>query len=408
MSAADIAWPAEVELVIACGRCRLNSAESARVERLLRAGLDWDLVLRTADAHGLTSLLSLHLLDKHWDGVPAAARQGLDRSFKRVARQNLALSAELLNAMKVLADRGIDAVPYKGAVLAETLYGNLALREFSDVDLFVHPADAERACMAMLDAGYQPEYQLTAWQQRTHLRAGCDLNLRSPASDARIELHWQATAYHYGIRFDVEGAWSRLQRASIGGKDVPTFAPEDLLLLLAIHGGKHAWSRIAWVCDVAELLRTNPQLDWNQVLDRTRAAHASRYVLLAVTLAQELHGAAVPQSLREASGSSISPLLRKVLDSYAQGLSELQSQWSRWSLILALQETRTARLQALWRYALIPDPMDWEWVRLPRGLTWLHPPLRVLRLALARGRLQTGKIFQEARLRASAAAINRP
>jgi hypothetical protein len=31
--------------------------------------------------------------------------------------------------------------------------------------------------------------------------------------------------------------------------------PEDMLLFLCVHGGKHQWTRLAWICDVAEFIR---------------------------------------------------------------------------------------------------------------------------------------------------------
>src|SRR3712207_8653927 len=40
------------------------------------------------------------------------------------------------------------------------------------------------------------------------------------------------------------------------------------LLILCVHGTKHIWGRLSWICDVAELLRTQPDMDWEYVLDR--------------------------------------------------------------------------------------------------------------------------------------------
>ena len=47
-------------------------------------------------------------------------------------------------------------------------------------------------------------------------------------------------------------------------------APEDLLRLLVLHGGKHVWERIAWLADVADLLRQHPDLDHAVVAQTAR------------------------------------------------------------------------------------------------------------------------------------------
>jgi hypothetical protein len=46
------------------------------------------------------------------------------------AHRALWLTVELLNIHKHRAARGIEVLPYKGPTLAESLYGNVALRSF--------------------------------------------------------------------------------------------------------------------------------------------------------------------------------------------------------------------------------------------------------------------------------------
>ena len=59
------------------------------------------------------------------------------RQDKANAHRALWLTLELLNIHRHLQARGLEVLPYKGPVLAEALYGNVALRQFSDLDLLV-------------------------------------------------------------------------------------------------------------------------------------------------------------------------------------------------------------------------------------------------------------------------------
>ena len=44
--------------------------------------------------------------------------------------------------------------------------------------------------------------------------------------------------------------------------------PEDLLLILCVHGGKHVWECLKWLVDVRELVDRFPQLDYDALIQR--------------------------------------------------------------------------------------------------------------------------------------------
>ena len=79
------------------------------------------------------------------------------------------------------------------------------------------------------------------------------------------------------------------------GRDVLSMSAEDLLMVLCVHGSKHCWERLTWVCDVAEMVRANPELGWEGILDRSGALHISRAVLLGLDLAKSLLDAPLPE-----------------------------------------------------------------------------------------------------------------
>jgi hypothetical protein len=78
--------------------------------------------------------------------VPRAARTALERELGvRVAR-NRRLAAELLRLLRLAVRANVAMLPFKGPVLATTVYGDLAMRQFGDQDLLIdaaHSAGAE-------------------------------------------------------------------------------------------------------------------------------------------------------------------------------------------------------------------------------------------------------------------------
>jgi Uncharacterised nucleotidyltransferase len=91
--------------------------------------------------------------------------------------------------------------------------------------------------------------------------------------------------------------WERLERVSLGDITVRSLAPEDMLLILCVHGAKHHWGKLGWICDVAELLRAHPELAWTSLLAQARELGGRRMLCLGLLLAHELLGAVLPKEV---------------------------------------------------------------------------------------------------------------
>jgi Uncharacterised nucleotidyltransferase len=78
----------------------------------------------------------------------------LRHHFQVNALRNVFLAGTLLKLLRLLEAHGIAALPYKGPVLAALAYGNVAFRQFGDLDLLVRPQDADRAKALLWAQGY--------------------------------------------------------------------------------------------------------------------------------------------------------------------------------------------------------------------------------------------------------------
>jgi hypothetical protein len=94
-----------------------------------------------------------------------------------------------------------------------------------------------------------------------------------------------------------EHVWEGIEPIALWERQVWSFSAQDMFLFLTVHGGKHSWSSLKWRCDLAEFIRSNPDLDWARVFNRAEALGAVRTCRLAIYLAAELLQAEVPSSL---------------------------------------------------------------------------------------------------------------
>jgi hypothetical protein len=217
--------------------------------------------------------------------IPSNILDELSAHFRDNNLRNLSLTRELLKLLREFETGQIPAIPYKGPVLAAVAYGNLALREFDDLDILVRRQDVFRARELLASFGYGPAYRLTRAQEAAYIRYGDQFPYIRDHDSSIVELHWAFASRAFSFLLSTERQWWHLERISLGGSTVSTFSPEDLLLILCVHGSMHLWERLQWVCDVAELIHVRGQMDWGRLMERATALGCRRALLLGLSLA---------------------------------------------------------------------------------------------------------------------------
>ncbi|MCI0622338.1 MAG: nucleotidyltransferase family protein, partial [Acidobacteria bacterium] len=286
----------EMELLVACARIPFNEPHAQRVASLLRPDLDWEYVRRTAARHGVLPLFWWHLNQRYRNAVPTNLAGSMRMWFRQNLQRNLKLTAELLRLLHLLNENDICALAFKGPVLTASLYGNLALRQFVDLDLLMRRADVLRAKALLQAEGYESPLRLSERQERAYLGSQCEHHLYAPGGLFQVELHWQILARFHGFSFDTEGWWQRRRHVNLHEIEVPTLSPEDELLALCVHGQKHCWSRLIWISDLAQLLAAHSDLAWDQITHGARELSAERVLRLGLHLAHNLLQAPLPEA----------------------------------------------------------------------------------------------------------------
>ena len=104
---------------------------------------------------------------------------------------------------------------------------------------------------------------------------------------------------YFASAFDHQDVWDSLVPIDLGGRTIPGLCPEHLILLLCVHGAKHAFERLGWICDIASCLVAFPNLRWPDVLAASTRAGTMRQLLQGLRIAEDLLGVSIPASLPE-------------------------------------------------------------------------------------------------------------
>lgn len=370
----------EEEVLLACAAARFTGT-AERVRAAVRGPVDWLYLGDTAARHGILPLAYRAVLETCHDLVPEPILAGWRERYTRNARRNLFLAGELLRLLALFESQGIRAVPYKGPTLAQLAYGDLTLRDFSDNDLMIHREDLPPARALLLAEGYRPELTLTPAQEAAYIRSRHSLVFMD-ARGSIVEIHWAIQPRYFAFDMDPGALWGRLRPIGLAGRTVMTYSREDLLLILCLHGAKHMWSRLEWICDLAGVLGAGELLDWDRVLGESRRLGARRVLLLGLDLARTLVYVEVPPEISKAilKDPAVPPLagrVRRWLFATANQPAVLEST----AFFAQSRERLRDKARYCLRLATTPYVRDWALVPLPGAMSpfyYLIRPFRIL------------------------------
>ena len=341
--------------------------------------MDGERLAQLAQRHGLVPQL-YRRLSTEMDARQSPGLEALRQQDKSNAHRALWLTLELLSIHRHLQARNLEVLPYKGPLLAEALYGNVTLRQFSDLDLLIQSDDLPPIKAALAELGYEPGLRLVQAAERDYLKSGYEYTFDGARGRNLLEIKWQILPRFYSIGFDVNDFFERATVVTFEGQKLRTLCDQDLMLVLCVHAAKHAWKQISWLCDIVQLARSRA-LDWTALRAEAERLGIARIMAVTFLLAHKLLGADLPAQLgveRDAAADALAQRIVKLV--VAEEELDVESV-AYFRLMMQLRERKQDRISFWWRLITTPGAEEWSTVHLPGPLFPLYRVIRLCRLA---------------------------
>lgn len=380
----------EQKLVLYCSRTRVEKKIEEKILLLIRHDINWQYFLEISYYHKVVPIVYNCLKQLKTNSIPSEIIDKLGNYYQQNAFISLAYAERLEEITKALRHNDIDVMSFKGPVLADSAYNNLALRDFGDIDLLIQESDLSDALSTLADLGYPPPIQIAEKEGKPYLefsifhesgkyQKSCDVF--DDRANIVVEIHWSLFNESFLFPVKFEHLWQHKNTIFINDKtEIHTFCIEDLLIYLCAHASKHSWTTLQWICDINELICANPKLNWQKTLNRARKWGCFRMLCLGLILSRNLLDTPLPKKIVQlVEPEKISQLLAKQVEERLFNTTTL-SKYDNYIFISKCRERNYDKLTYLFSIIFTPNKKDWHFIQLPTYLYFLYYIVRLYRL----------------------------
>lgn len=374
----------EEDLIRECTRRQLGAREGELTIR--QQSIDGNEVYDLARRHGVLPLVYRELKSADVSPVTASAFDSLREETEAIAQRNLHAVNVLDDLIERFNSASIPVRVIKGPVLSAITYGDIASRQFADLDLLIPRKDLRKAESILKDERFSPKRDHTPSQARVDEKVSVEREFFRSTDGMWIDLHWQPIQRRFPSPISQDDLFKAKKIVQVANRDIPTLSAQNSLLLHTLHGTKHCWPRLEWVADIVGLSQSE-LLDWPELIARSKSAGTFRAFSLGLCLADAIFDqnlsteitTEIPKSIADLTKQSLAWLWSDIFGAGDIGIPE------RIPFHLMALDRWPDRLRYLIRLGFYPAPVDLEQLALPPALFPLYHVYTPTRIGLEYG-----------------------
>lgn len=266
----------EIEFVILMSIRTMSPEQERRALELYRVGLNGETLFYQVNRNRVWPIVFHNMkrlqLEKTeiFDKVSVRANQ--------CAITNMKLTSSLTAIFHRFEEEHIDALAMKGPVLAQLIYGNVAMRASKDLDILARKDQLYQVIDVLENMGFHMLHGATTPKRRDfYLNVAKVYHFGMSNGEVEVEIHWQLGNFE---KVDFDELYDLRDTYSICGTTVYVPNRSMNLYCLVSHGVKHGFLRTRWLMDIYELLKREDCPDLQEIY-RFFDSKKTGYMLLA-------------------------------------------------------------------------------------------------------------------------------
>lgn len=369
----------EDNLLIACARKDIDSATKKYISYLLNNDIDWCNFSTLVSKNSLTPIVYLNINKTDYGKVCKTFAEKSREYLNKNVQKNLLMWAELFKILEIFYSHGIPAIPYKGPVLTIFAYGNLALREFNDLDIFIPKQYFFQVEDLMINLGYKPVLRLKNEQKKLFLKFQREFKFINDKG-IPVEIKWQFPVSTFYFREDPIMLCDH-EESIFNNHIFKTLKLENLLLILCLHNAGHYWFKLRGICDIVEILDSH-DINWSKCLLMAEELGIKRIFFINLFLANFLFGINLPNQilLYIDSDRSCKLIAKQIIESFFSTEKDELNLFRKIKMRIRIRERYNDKLRDLLNMIIVPTPSVLGSVSLPHYLIFAYPLLRIAQL----------------------------
>lgn len=370
----DFNLRSEDEVLLCCARTKINNENKNRIVSLINEDFDWNHLIQMAKRHKLMPLLYYNLNSICPEIVSENVLSDLKNFFSDNIRNNLLLTGELIKILKLLELNEITAIPYKGPILSISIFHNLSLRQFVDLDFYIHKSDALKVKKLLISKGYKPFFN-TNIEDSIYIKTQSEYKF-SNEKGFLIEFHLNFQGSFFYLPVSPLFLCNDLDTVTLNNSEILTFNNENLLLILCMHSASHDWDFLSRVCDISELIQSR-EINWNEIIKKAEILRIKKILFINLIIVKELFETEIPDDIltQIEIEQSLESISKEIIIDYFLDVNELNL--IKKSLFdLKKREHIFDGIKDVFLSIFTPTSVDFNLVKLPESLFLLYYFLR--------------------------------
>ena len=307
----------------------------------------------------------------------------LNPHYMNIVQINMLMSTELIKCVDLLHTEKIRLLCIKGPVLSKLIYGDISLRQYGDLDILIQKSHREKVISLLKKHDFNPEIMLKPNTQKVFFDAVNVLGFQSPKKNVLIEIHWELLAKNYAIHWEGSSLWEQTQTVFLDKHPIETLNHTNHFIYLCVHGSKHLFERLSWVCDIDHYIQTQNDLSWEEILALAKKLGILRILFLSLNLSQALLHTPLPTHIKKkiAYDTPTQKLTQQLITLQFSNDPNNTKNIHSFKLLLNMRENKKDKIRFAWRALFSTKFDDFKYVQLPNYLRFLYPLIRPFRLA---------------------------